>query len=351
MIKKIFVVLISLTFGINAFCADSYETNIKGNKITIGTIKDVKGEFEPSLKMTKWNNEEYLKFTFKGDKKFKTDKKTIDNKIKVSNDDMVIEYYTQGDNMKAVIEFKKKPKTNTYSFILESWEDFNFYYQPELTQEEIDMGAERPDNVVGSYEVFHKTKRDHIVGQTNYGIGKAWHIYRPKIIDALGATAWVDLNITNGIYTGTVPPLFWNSATYPIKINDTFGDMGIGGSSYNIDFAFGRFDAPADGTVTSISFYVQNTAGGTQYLELGYYTWKLSTWYIDNHVAHSASTSVADGFNNWKTANVSGSITNGETYWIGAQLATSAWGKMYYTNKFADNLGYSNSWGGSRLVK
>ncbi len=222
---NLFFVLLLLFAAVTGNSADFYETDIKGDKVIIETIKDVKGEFDPILTLTKWNEEEYLKLTFKSDEKFKIDSKTIDNKVKVENDNMSIKYYTEGENMKVVIEFKKKPKTNTYSFELEGWENFNFYYQPPLTQDDIDDGCIRPNDVVGSYAIYHKTKKHN-----KYKVGKAFHIYRSKFVDTISNWAWVSLNIIDGLYTVTIPQVFLDNAVYPIKANDTFGNTVAGGS-------------------------------------------------------------------------------------------------------------------------
>jgi len=268
---NLFFVLILL---IASVCngADYYETNIKGNKAVIYTLKDGNGKFDPSLKMSKWNDEEYLRFTFKGSSKFTSDEKTLDNKVRVSNEDTTLEYYTEEDSMKIIVIFNKKPKKNTYSFEIENWENFNFYYQGELQPEDIAMGAHRPDNVVGSYAVYHKTKRNHITGQTNYETGKAFHIYRPKFVDANGKEAWANLNIKEGIYTVTIPQKFLDSAVYPIYANDTFGDNAIGASSGNFEnYVIGAYaTAGSAGTGTSMSAYVQST-GDDPIHELGCY--------------------------------------------------------------------------------
>src|SRR3990167_308868 len=102
----------------------------------------------------------------------------------------------------------KKPDTNVFEYKIEGAEEFDFFYQPALTQQEIDEGAERPENVIGSYAVYHKTKANHRIGGTNYATGKAFHIYRPKVIDANGAEVWAKLSYDE------------NSSTLFIYVND-----------------------------------------------------------------------------------------------------------------------------------
>ena len=103
--------------------ADFYETNIKGDRVVIDTLKDVRGEFDPSVTLTKWSEEESLKLTFKHDRKFTSDVKTIDNKVRVTNDNMTVDYYTDDKEFKIIIEFRSRPRTNTYTFDLEGWEN------------------------------------------------------------------------------------------------------------------------------------------------------------------------------------------------------------------------------------
>jgi len=144
-----------------------------------------------------------------------------------------------------------------------------FYYQPELTKQEIDEGAFRPDNVVGSYAVYHSTKRNHIIGQTNYKTGKAFHIYRPKIIDSNGWEVWGELNIDKdaGILSVTIPQDFIDNAKYPIKhaAGLTFGYLTIGSSQRtqgSNDLWGSKFTSPADiDTIINLSAYFSDRSG------------------------------------------------------------------------------------------
>jgi hypothetical protein len=74
----------------------------------------------------------------------------------------------------------ERPPTNVFRFAIEGAEDLDFFYQPELSAEEILEGAIRTENVIGSYAANHKTKANHRVGDTNYATGKAHYIYRSK---------------------------------------------------------------------------------------------------------------------------------------------------------------------------
>jgi len=114
-----------------------------------------------------------------------------DGKIKWQDTDKEVHLYPldKTEEHAEAFEFevilKKKPKTNKIVLDIET-KGLKFYYQPELTQKEKDEGAFRPDNVIGSYAVYHESKSGNyeaFPNGKNYMTGKAFHIYRPKIID------------------------------------------------------------------------------------------------------------------------------------------------------------------------
>ena len=132
------------------------------------------------------------------------------------------------------IILRERPASNVVEMAIEA-EGLKFYYQPELTQEEIDEGAYRPEEVVGSYAVYHATcgqmhkKED----AEKYQTGKAFHIYRPKVYDANGNWIWGELNIDAeaGILSITVDQQWLNNAVYPVRVDPTFGYTEVGGAS------------------------------------------------------------------------------------------------------------------------
>lgn len=142
-----------------------------------------------------------------------------------------------------------------------------FYYQPPLTQEEIDEGCVRPENVVGSYAVYHDSKSGHVIGETNYMTGKAFHIYRPMLIDNVGNTAWANLIITDTelIIDFSEIQDWLNKAKYPVTIDPNFGYETIGGSTQYIsgnDMWGSLFTSPADvDTADSITWYGTGHSG------------------------------------------------------------------------------------------
>jgi len=215
-----------------------------------------KDKFEPKIEMSRWDESSFslkLKETEKGDSSlsFKDDK-VVWNKGNID-----IEFFETEDSYKMIWYLKKKPKTNKVQFEIES-NDVIFYYQPALTQEEIDNGAFRPENVVGSYAVYAKTPKVNWVGGKEYKTGKVGHIYRPHLYDSNGLEAWGILHIENGIYSVEIPQEFSDKAVYPIKSNDDFGykENGetewLGGSAGPVAT---KFSSGAAGTITSITAY------------------------------------------------------------------------------------------------
>jgi hypothetical protein len=138
-----------------------------------------------------------------------------------------------GDGFKIDFLLNEKPDTNVFCQTIEGAENYDFFYQPFLTQEEIDEGAERPENVEGSYAVYHKTLANHRIGGVNYETGKAWHIYRPQVwsLSSSSTKEWADLSFENNELCVTVPQKFLDEAVYPVRVDPTFGYTSVGAST------------------------------------------------------------------------------------------------------------------------
>ncbi|MFA5014825.1 MAG: hypothetical protein WC549_04730, partial [Actinomycetota bacterium] len=118
-----------------------------------------------------------------------------------------------------------------------------------------------------SYAVYHQTKGGmNDKDGKEYKTGKAFHIFRPHIIDAVGKETWGILHIENGIYSVEIPQDFLDKAQFPIRSNDTFGYTTVGTAGSNIfeDFAIlGKFTY-SGGTgynATKVTWYTE--AAGT----------------------------------------------------------------------------------------
>lgn len=320
---------------------DVYTGNPKDEiNIIVGDDKQ-SDKFYPQVKLQRWSNETNLSLrlvdTENGDEIVTTD---ID-KIKWSHGNIDIEYYEDASSeigYKMVWYLKKKPKTNKIEFTLQS-KGLNFFYQPPLTQEyqngysegfkkeivvtetqvrdgEGNILVKRAENVVGSYAVYHQTKgMMNDVNGKDYKVGKAFHIFRPHIVDAKGAETWGILKIENGIYSVEIPQEFLDKAVYPIKSNDTFGYTTIGTGGYDAGISHhaimsskDTFSPSSDGTLNSMSFYAYQGWSPASYTQLGVYN---GTTLVDN----TTSIYVNSATKQWWTANVSGaSVSSANSY-------------------------------------
>ena len=209
-------------------------------------------------------------------------------------------YYPRSDigeygSFEFEIVFENKPSFNSITFNV-NFANLKFYYQPPLYEEygfsepfsnstflvnathvmefngtDWITTTYRPENIVGSYAVYHAYKMNN-----EYKAGKAFHIYRPKLIDAEGKTAWAELSVDEkkGVLTITLPQEFLDEAVYPVTIDPTFGYDTIGKSSisYSADYIQGSwFSCPEPGIANSITFYLYSSSYDDGPRKLGIY--------------------------------------------------------------------------------
>lgn len=250
------------------------EQEEKRVKVEIGDSKDP-NKFHPRLKLKGWDNEVNVSFGLVvGD----------DEEPTVTESDGVVEwvtskikakFYNLYDIEETGHEFEiwllEKPSTNVVTLSMNDPKELEFYYQPELSEDEINSGCERPDNVVGSYAVYHKTCGNLHTSEAiaeKYKSGKAFHIYRPWAEDRGGARVWCELYIDpeNHVTTITIPEYFYNSAIYPVLIDPTFGYTTAGSSNaswgYYGPYMFGASLTEA-GSLTSITANARPSSSGS----------------------------------------------------------------------------------------
>jgi hypothetical protein len=242
-------------------------------------------EFKPDIELKRWNE---VSFKIKTDNLLTgvaiEDKNLIfeNNKVKFKTPKMDFEMYETEESYKYIWYLNKKPASNIVSFDVET-EGLDFFYQPPLNVENKDPNLictetqckdrngnvviERPENVVGSYAVYHSTKGGiNDINGKDYKVGKAFHIFRPHIIDANGAETWGILKIENGIYSVEISQDFLDKAVYPIKSNDTFGYSGTPATIlYSLCSTGGPYYAKytgVAGTGVNMSFYGQEEGNG-----------------------------------------------------------------------------------------
>jgi hypothetical protein len=134
--------------------------------------------------------------------------------------------------------------------------------------------------------------------------------------------AWGNLHIENGIYSVEIPQDFLDKAVYPIKSNDTFGYTSIGSyATGNAGYARGQYAIPSEGTLVSVSAYVDTN----NYLEseAKYAIYKTSD---TSRVDYTNEFTLINGFKNWKTVNLV----------IGASITTTEY-SVVHTNRVTGN--------------
>lgn len=165
----------------------------------------------------------------------------------------------------------QKPDGNVFVFPIET-RNLTFNYQPELTDEEKAQGCERPENVVGSYAVYHAWRvpvHPTEASAEKYRTCKAFHIYRPRVTDADGKSVWATLQVDaeHGTLTVTVDQDFLDTAAYPVVVDPTFGYTTMGGSSYwtgsSHDLIGSKFTTPAGAANSANKIVVALGTGGT----------------------------------------------------------------------------------------
>lgn len=272
-------------------------------EVEIGDIDSV--DFKPKAKIKRWGEECYLELELvklSDTKKVNKVKpfKEIDNnkeKLKWKDNDKEIHFYPLTDGFEYEIILNKKPDSNITEFNIQT-KGLVFYYQPELTQLELDIDSIRPDNVIGSYAAYHATKTNLHTNKEDaekYKCGKAFHIYRPKVIDTNENWIWADLNIdmVNNKMTITILQSFLDNAIYPIRIDPDFGYTTVGGTliafSVGADVKGSKYTGAA-GTLNSMSVYLHDNSpnpptwadlGGSQNFQVAIYKDSDNT-YVDN---------------------------------------------------------------------
>lgn len=302
----------------NTFGRDVKDDPTDKISLQIGDVHEV--DFKPQIKIMRWDNEVNASFRYIDPESETPTIETEGEKIKYIQPKTEFHAYelqpdelNQDGGIEIDLLLKEKPDSNIFQFSI-NMKGLNFFYQPELTAEEKLKGCRRPDNVIGSYAVYHATKRDHALGENNYKTGKAFHIFRPKVTDAKGNESWGELSIDeqNGILNLTVDQKWLDQAIYPVLIDPTFGYTTLGGSQQDTtDVIEGvGYVAPNNGTLVSMSVGVFITLGANVNL------WILGIYNNGNTRVDYTSEFDPGGSTAFYTSNVvlGASIVNGTTY-------------------------------------
>jgi hypothetical protein len=222
------------------------------------------------------------------------------------NKQVITELVDFGDGgFKVDVILDKKPKSNLFCYEIEGHENYDLFYQPEITDAEaeasrftgVDVNGNpdtrtleeikrsiRPENMVGSYAVYHKTLKNN-----QYETGKVMHIPRPmvwEVDDKEGTTEWATLsfNEDTGNLCVTVDDDYLQKATYPVRVDPTFGYTSVGASSQTF-YSEGSTESPSyytasqftlteDGTVNETNAYI--SSGGFYNPTFG---WQSKVWW------------------------------------------------------------------------
>ena len=315
--------------------------NTKDRYLTVEVGDSTQTKFDPSFNISAWE----------GECEFRLNLSTIDkplglatrnvgtmngkDKTTLATGDVTHELYVRTDgNFEWEIILPSKPDTNVFIYQIET-KGLDFHYQSELTQEEIDGGAIRPDSVVGSYAVYHNSKANNRViidGKDttfeNYMIGKAFHIYRPTVRDASDSFQFchIEIDTIQGTLSLTIPQTFLNNAHYPIVIGPTFGETGEGSSGIT-NRAYCNVHADYLHTASTgdeiISFHAFSySVAAPEDVDMAVYS--MSGDDPQSRLAAAVGVSVTSGSPAvWYQTGVSQALSNGVTYGVAVASTTS----------------------------
>ena len=340
----------------NTFIKAADIDDYKSCEIEIGDSKqpDI---FYPQMKLKFWENE--VNFSARlTQSEINSIVSTDDNmivwageKIESKFYDIKNEKYPDGA-YEFEIWLKEKPKSNILIFTIQT-KGLNFFYQPPLTEDQVKRGLNRPDNVIGSYAVYHSSKRDNLINSNGklieeYRTGKAFHIYRPEIIDSIGNKIWGELNVDvdNEFLTITIDERFLTDAIYPILVDPTFGNGGTPASSadynYNDPTYWLRASPASNGTISSISVYGKyHTSSGAQVCPAIYSDNTDNTPLTKLASIDSGGTAFGASAG-YVTTNISLSVLAGTYYWL---CEKSGINDKYYDFYFDTGTGATFYWG------
>jgi len=264
---------------LTAIDSTTYELEVAGEKIELGDKQSL--DFKPCAKLSRFDGECSLSIELETIQKI--DAVIEGDRLEWKNIDEEIHFYDKGNN-----EFElehillKKPLSNKLAYNL-NLENLIAYYQPPLTEEipeanwhtiiETDVydkdgktTVHRPENVIGSYAVYHVAGTNIHHSEANagkYRAGKAFHIYRPKIKDSAGKEVWGTLNISASTLTIEIDQTFLDAAAYPVYIDPTFGYTSIGATDYSMENELrASLATPAAGMATKMTAYTADNGGG-----------------------------------------------------------------------------------------
>lgn len=253
--------------------------------------------------------------------------------------EVITELVDFGDGgFKVDILLNEKPKTNRFCYDIVGAENYDFFYQAPLTEQEIAEGASRPPEIEGSYAVYHKTLKNHILGQENYATGKVMHIPRPQVWELENEAAtkeWAELSYNNGELCVTARQEFLDNANYPVRIDPTFGYTTAGATSNgSTAIQCGFASTTESGAVSSITAYTQDTSSPFSNMGMAMYT---STGTVPSNTIpdvflaeDSGNYTFVSTTADWYTTNVSYSVSASTDYWLCIYMSNTTGSEAIY---------------------
>ena len=302
----------------------------------------------PEVVVDRWDGECFMKV------KYPTNNRHAHviqgNKARWSEPSYDIQAYAIDDvNFEYEVILKTRPAGNEIRLEIET-KGLDFFHQGELSQDEIEAGAFRPEDVIGSYAVYHSTKKPMYssrIEAEKYKAGKAFHIYRPRITDHQGHTIWGDLNISGKWLTIAIDPQWLDAAVYPVSVDPTFGYTTGGATEYALDRCVAMcgetfYHAASTGdTITSFHCYGTSSAGATGF-DMAAYTVLFVDLRPTDRLAEGV-TVVLPVAKDWASTGVSQEMTNGLKYCPVAGNDGAATENIYYDTGTGDNRKVDNT--------
>ena len=193
-----------------------YKSTLAEHSVDVTIGEEKSAAFVPKITLSKWAGAGLLGISL--DKSF-TAKSTLvssENAAKETQSALTVEdndvgFYVlpyDSDVLKFGLILKTKPATNTFSFQLEGYEQFNIFRIPSYYKDGVSTNAQ----AAGGFALKHKTNANPDFG-----------MFLPIIfIDANGWKITPKFSIINGVYKIEIPQDYLDKAVYPIKANDTY---------------------------------------------------------------------------------------------------------------------------------
>lgn len=288
----------------------------------------------PSVTLTKWGGEARLTVSYH----IPNARESHSSRMTVWRgelEDLVV--YRQSNITEIGVVLHTLPALNEFVFFLSGHEDMRFLPQPLESR----PGLHQPENVIDSIAIYHSTKRDHVIGQRNYSTGKLWHLYRIRAWDSRGDSVYGHVRVDSNRLIVTVPPAWLASASYPVFVDPTFGDISIGGTTLTIeDIARLAKAAPStSGTLDSITAFIEVTTAAKN-AQAAIYDYTSDTDAGALLANSAASVSVNTGSSQEiNFPSIVTALTGSTNYFIGVQMASGAGtGVLYRDNSGGNGL-------------